>query len=156
MNRFDHFIKETLLVSGYIRYVDDFVLFSSSKSELWKWKKQISEYLYKLRLVTHPNKSQIYKVGKGVPFLGFQVFPKYRYVKKQNRKRYRRFLKKKLKARKAGLLKPEQMESGLNSWLGHIRFGQSQRLEYQTFWYLCHQGVNLFRHPRGSWRLLEQ
>ncbi len=155
LNRFDHFVKERLQVQGYIRYVDDFVLFSCSKSELWAQKRQISKYLSNLRLLVHPNKSQVFKVAKGLPFLGFHIFPQYRYVKKQNRKRYRRFLNKKLQTRKTREYDPEQLESGLNSWLGHIRFGQSKRLEYQTFWYLWHYGVNLFRHPRGSWRLLE-
>lgn len=34
LNRFDHFIKETLGAPGYIRYVDDFVLFSDSPAQL--------------------------------------------------------------------------------------------------------------------------
>ncbi|MCB9289345.1 MAG: RNA-dependent DNA polymerase [Lewinellaceae bacterium] len=32
LNRFDHFIKETLQAPGYIRYVDDFVLFAREKA----------------------------------------------------------------------------------------------------------------------------
>jgi RNA-directed DNA polymerase len=31
MNRFDHFVKEELGVKGYIRYVDDFVVFGKNK-----------------------------------------------------------------------------------------------------------------------------
>ena len=73
--------------------------------------------------------------------------------------------------RAAGRLSSAQLETALNSWLGHIRFGQSQRLEYQIFWYLRNHRVhpvesseaempsalfhrvNLFKHPSGSWRL---
>ena len=155
LNRFDHFVKEELQVPGYIRYVDDFVLFSHSKLQLHKWKEDLKEYLAKLRLIMHPNKTQIFQVAKGVTFLGFRIFPNYRFVKKQNRKRYKRFLRKKLKARKEGHYNPQQLEDGLNSWLGHIRFGQSQRLEYQIYWYLWNHGVNLFVHLRNSWRVLE-
>jgi len=156
LNRFDHFIKEELRVPGYIRYVDDFVLFGPDKRQLKQWKKALENYLAGLRLVLHPNKTQIYPSDRGIPFLGFRVFPEYRMVRKQNTRRYRRHLRKKLARRAAGQLPPEKLEAGLNSWLGHIRFGQSGRLEYQIFWYIRQRGVNLFRHPSGSWRVLEQ
>lgn len=156
LNRFDHFVKEELRAPGYIRYVDDFVLFGSEKEQLHLWKKEIANYLIGLRLLLHPDKTHIYPVDHGVPFLGFLIFPRYRIVRKQHTKRYRRFLRKKLLLREAGRLSPDQLELALNSWLGHIRFGQHQRLEYQIFWYLRRCGVNLFPHPSGSWRVLER
>jgi len=156
MNRFDHFVKESLQVPGYIRYVDDFVLFGTSKPQLWNWKKEIEAFLEKLRLRVHPNKTQIIKVTNGVPFLGYQIFPTYRYVRKEKIKRYKRYLKKTLKAKSEGKISPQDLENRLNAWLGHARFGQCKRLEYNIFWYLRQQGVNLHKHPRGSWRVLEQ
>ena len=73
MNRFDHYIKEVLKVPGYIRYVDDFVLFSEDKAKLWEWKEQIQHYLVRLRLLLHPDKTQIYQVERGVPFFRFPI-----------------------------------------------------------------------------------
>ena len=35
LNELDQFIKRQLKVSGYVRYVDDFLLFSNSKQQLW-------------------------------------------------------------------------------------------------------------------------
>jgi hypothetical protein len=93
---------------------------------------------------------------KGVPFLGFKVYANRRKVKKENTHRYLRFLGKKLELKRQQLLQPDQLEAALNSWLGHIRFAQSNRLEYKLFWYLRAQGVSLFKHPCGSWRVLEQ
>jgi len=130
MNGFDHFVKEILKVPGYIRYVDDFVLFGREKRQLWNWKKQIENFLGKIRIKMHPNKTQILKVEKGVPFLGFLLFPQYRYVRKEKIKRYKRYLKKTLKAKSEGKISPQDLENRLNAWLGHIRFGQSNRLEY--------------------------
>ena len=104
----------------------------------------------------HPNKTQILKVEKGVPFLGFLLFPHYRYVRKEKIKRYKRYLKKMLLEKEQGKISPQDLENRLNAWLGHIRFGQSNRLEYNIFWYLRQQGVNLHKHPRDSWRVLEQ
>jgi len=156
LNRFDHFIKEELGVPGYIRYVDDFVLFATSNEELREWKRVIKEKLAELRLVPHPGKTRIYQVKDGVPFLGFTVFPQYRYVRKQNSKRHFRHLRKMVLLKEAGKRSPQQLEDSLNSWLGHLRFGQSKRTEYKRFWYLRNHGVNLHVHPRGSWRVLEQ
>jgi retron-type reverse transcriptase len=156
LNRFDHFIKEELRVPGYIRYVDDFVLFADTKQELNHWKSAVSDYLATLRLIPHPNKTQIHQTEGGVPFLGFRVFPCHRYVRKEKVKRYRRYLKKNLKLRAERKLSPQTLEDQLNAWLGHIRFGESKRLEYRVFWYLWNSGVNLFYTPSGSWRVLEQ
>ncbi len=142
-------------MKGYIRYVDDFVLFAESKEQLWAWKAEIVRFLAGLRLILHPDKTQIYRTADGVPFLGFRVWPYYRVVQKGKVKRYRRWLKKKVRRMKAGKLHPDRLENAINSWLGHIRFGQSRRLEYQVYWDLRKWGVQVFKHPNGSWRVLE-
>ncbi|MDX2246559.1 MAG: RNA-directed DNA polymerase [Bacteroidia bacterium] len=154
MNSFDHYVKETLQVKGYIRYVDDFVLFGDNRQQLRNWQQKITGFLAGLRLVPHPSKTQIYRTDRGVPFLGFQVFPHYRYVRKEKIWRYKRHLR-----RQVNDLTPDTAEnfvSGINSWLGHIRFGQSRRLESQVFNYLCKKGLSLQYRPGGSWRLVEQ
>lgn len=155
MNRFDHFVKQRLRLP-YIRYVDDFVAFARSPAELLEAKQAMQAYLDALRLLMHPHKTHVYRVDKGVPFLGFTVYPTKRRVQKDKTKRYRRFLRKKLHLRAKGQLSPQQMEDGLNSWLGHVRFGHSRYLESRTFNYLRGEGVGLFKHPGGSWRVLEQ
>ena len=156
MNRFDHFVKETLRVPGYIRYVDDFVLFADSKEQLHAWLGQLEKYLAGIRLKLHPNKTRIFRTADGVPFLGFRVWPYRRQVQKPKTRRYRRFLKKKLRDYKSGTISPTRLENALNSWLGHIRFGHSERLEYQVYWYLKKAGIQVFKHPNGSWKVLEK
>lgn len=136
-------------------HVDDFVLFAETKAQLHQWKKDIEGYLATLRLKLHPRKTQIYRVKDGAPFLGFTVFPYHRYVLKAKAHRYRRFLKKKVKHYKKGRLTPQELENALNSWLGHIRFGQSRRLENNTLRFLWKQGINVVKHPNGSWKVLE-
>ncbi len=155
LNSFDHFVKETLRVRGYIRYVDDFVLFGHSRAELLGHLAAVEAFLASLRLILHPTKTQIHRVADGVPFLGFRVWPHHRVVKKASRNRYRRHLRKKLAERRAGKFPPSRLENGLNSWLGHVRFGKCARMEADLFRKLVAEGVNLFRHPNGSWRVLE-
>jgi hypothetical protein len=38
MTPLDRFVTETLRCPGYLRYVDDFALFSDSKRQLYEWK----------------------------------------------------------------------------------------------------------------------
>ncbi len=156
LNGLDHYIKEDLSVPGYIRYVDDFVLFSKSKEALHELKSKVKDYLAALRLIPHPNKTQIHLTCRGIPFLGYQVFPHYKYVKKQSVRRYKRKLKRDLKNYFNGKTSAQDLENQLNAWSGHIRFGQSKRLEHTIFWYIRNHGVNLLKSDRGSWRVLEQ
>ncbi len=37
LNPFDHFVKRELRCPGYVRYVDDFLLFADDKASLWAW-----------------------------------------------------------------------------------------------------------------------
>jgi retron-type reverse transcriptase len=156
LNRFDHFVKEELGAAGYVRYVDDFVLFSDDKTQLAEYKQAVTERLAHLRLLPHPNKTHIHRVEKGVPFLGFRVYPDWRIVRKESVHRYRRFCKKKIELWRGGQVSLEQIEGGLNSWLGHIRFGQCKRLEYNVFWQTRASGLNLLKHPNNSWRVLSR
>ena len=41
LNAFDHFVKRELRCPGYVRYVDDFVLFADDKRPLWEWKARL-------------------------------------------------------------------------------------------------------------------
>ena len=156
LNQFDHFMTETLKVSGYIRYVDDFVIFDNDKACLHDINRQMTGFLSQIRLVPHPNKTHIHRVEDGVPFLGFQVTPQYRVIKKENTKRYFRFISKKLEMRRLNQISPQDLENGLNAWLGHVRFGQNKRVENRVFRHLRAQGVNIFKSPIDSWRVLER
>ncbi len=44
LNPFDHFVKRELRCPGYVRYVDDFLLFGKEKVAIWGWKK-VSPFL---------------------------------------------------------------------------------------------------------------
>ena len=58
----DHYIKEKLGVKYYIRYVDDLVLLGRNKKKLHTARREIAEYLTKIRLQLK-NNWQLYKVN---------------------------------------------------------------------------------------------
>lgn len=50
LNELDQFVKRVLKCPAYLRYCDDFLLFSDSKKQLWAWKEAIADFLPQLRL----------------------------------------------------------------------------------------------------------
>jgi retron-type reverse transcriptase len=56
----DHFVKERLGIKGYVRYVDDFLLFSDDKGLLGEAREAIREFLTGLRLRLHPKKNVVF------------------------------------------------------------------------------------------------
>jgi hypothetical protein len=83
MNALDHFIKRELKIKGYIRYVDDFVLFHESKVYLDECKVAIEEYLRRDLNLTLREDSRLRKVTSGLDFLGYVVRPNYMLVRKR-------------------------------------------------------------------------
>ena len=56
LDGFDHFVKQELRVKGYVRYVDDFLLYGGSRAEVRTHGEAAREYMRGLRLEIHPNK----------------------------------------------------------------------------------------------------
>ena len=93
LNELDHFVKHTLRVKFYIRYVDDFVILYNSKAELEKYLQTIRVFLREnLALELHPTKSRIVSLHCGTEFLGLKIFSHHKLIKLKNvRKFYQRF-----------------------------------------------------------------
>ncbi len=73
LDRFDHFLKQELRVTGYVRYVDDFILFGPDRSTLHHWGRQCRESLAARRMEIHPEKYRLCRTAEGVDFCGFVV-----------------------------------------------------------------------------------
>ncbi len=86
----DHFVTDRLRFGGYVRYVDDFLVFSNDKSELTEARDHIAKFLVRLRLRLHPTKNTVFPVTEGIRFLGYRVFPTHRLLVKDNVHRFRR------------------------------------------------------------------
>ena len=84
LDEFDQFIKHTLKIKYYLRYVDDFIILSDDKDQLIKWRKEIGNFLEeKLKLKLHPKKQVIQTVDKGINFVGYIVKPSHILVRRR-------------------------------------------------------------------------
>lgn len=81
LNEMDHFIKENLHCRAYMRYCDDFLIFSNDKKFLHEIESSIRIFvLEKLKLMF--SKSSVYPVARGVQFLGYRHFKKFILLRK--------------------------------------------------------------------------
>ncbi|MDQ7026240.1 MAG: reverse transcriptase/maturase family protein [Anaerolineae bacterium] len=133
MNELDQFVKHRLHCKGYLRYVDDFLLFADDKITLHQWRKAIIEFLQTLRLTIHENRAQPKPVAQGIPFLGFTVYPTHRRLKRSKGIQYRRHLKTLYRQYKLGEITREQGKASVMAWLGHVQHGNTYHLRRTIF-----------------------
>ena len=86
----DNFVKRGLRCAGYVRYVDDFVLFADNKAELRARRAAVVKFLERLRLRIHERRAQPRPTTRPTRFLGYRCWPTHRYLTKENIRRFRR------------------------------------------------------------------
>jgi retron-type reverse transcriptase len=135
----DHFVKDRLGIKGYVRYVDDFLVFSDDKGHLADVREQIRAFLIRLRLVLHPKKCAILPVADGIRFLGYRVFPTHRLLPKENVRRFRRRVRRMQEEYAAGRATFAEVYQRLMSWSGHAEQANTYRLRCRLFDTICLQ-----------------
>jgi len=118
----DYFVKQALRCQGYVRYVDDFALFSDDKNQLRNWLADIGRFLENLRLKLHPRRCMISPSTVATRFLGQVVTPSRRRLTGENVRRFRRSMK------KWQIRPPGNVEQRVASWLGHARQANTEAL----------------------------
>jgi retron-type reverse transcriptase len=124
LNPFDHFVKRELRCGGYVRYVDDFLLFGDDKPALWAWRQAVVDRLAGLRLTIHPG-AQPRPVTEGIPFLGFVVYPTHRRLKRRKVVYFRRKLRAEMRAYRADKIPAHKVSASVLGWINHARYGDT-------------------------------
>lgn len=121
MNKFDQFAKHTLKAKYYIRYADDFVIFSEDQYRLGTLIPRISEFLEsQMKLKLHPDKVSIKTLASGMDFLGWVHFPDHRVLRTATKRRMMR------------RLSIADSSETRNSYLGLLRHGNSYKLQREA------------------------
>ncbi|MGB3942518.1 MAG: RNA-directed DNA polymerase [Candidatus Manganitrophaceae bacterium] len=136
----DHFIKEVLKCRFYIRYVDDLTVLEDRKERLWEIKNAIEAFLERDRLKLHPKKTSLFPVTVGADHLGYRVFPTHRLLRKDTSMRFDRKLRRMGKFYRDGLISWGEINSRVQSWLGHAKHADTYGLRKKLF-----TGI-IFRH----------
>ena len=125
LNELDQFVKHRLRATGYLRYVDDVLLFANDKVTLHDWRDAIITFLQSLRLTLHEQRAQPRLVEQGITFLGFVVFPTHRRLKRSSGMAYRRRLRTLYAGYQAGEIDREALNASVQAWIGHVRHGDT-------------------------------
>jgi RNA-directed DNA polymerase len=133
LNALDRFVKEQIKATKYLRYVDDFALFSDDRSFLQSAQVEIENYLVQLRLKLHPIKTQLFETRHGANFVGFRVLSAQIRVVSKNVRRGRKRIKYLSKGVRKGKWQERKLQHSLQCWKGHLQHGDTYRLQQQLF-----------------------
>ena len=133
LNGLDHFVKDHLKAAQYLRYVDDFSLFSDDESFLAEARIRIEDYLTQLRLKIHPIKSQIFETSQGANFVGFRVLCDRTRVRNDNLRRARHRIKRLQRAYSEKRISLNALTQRLQSWEAHLKHGDTHQLRQHIF-----------------------
>ena len=118
LNEFDQRIKRVLKVSKYIRYADDFAIFSRDREWLESLIPKIKIFLADdLKLELHPDKVYIKTASSGVDFLGWVHFEKHRILRTNT------------KIRMYQTIFPDTKPEVIASYLGLLSYGDTYKIK---------------------------
>lgn len=139
LDQLDHFVKEDLRVSRYVRYMDDFLCFADSKSELHGIYGEVRAFLREqLSLELKDNKCYVAPVSQGIPFLGMRVFPGTLRLSRPSLVRCRRKLKRREQAFTEGLITQDKLIESACSLIAHIAHANTMTL--RRTWFAANEG----------------
>ncbi len=121
LDGFDHWVKEELRCPGYVRYVDDFLLFGDDKAQLAEWRAAIVAKLAELRLHLNERKSRAFPTAQGITYLGQRIWRGRRRLCRQNVADARRRLRWNTRQYKRGWLSRGALLTRWHSWRGHAQ-----------------------------------
>lgn len=126
LNPLDHFVKHDLRVRGYVRYVDDFVLFGNDRAELKRRGRVVREKVQALRLKIHPDKYRLVRTQDGIDFVGFVMAADgRRKLRKANVRRFDRRLARMKREASRGERDWAEVTRSVQSWVAHASHAQS-------------------------------
>ncbi|MBI2920756.1 MAG: RNA-directed DNA polymerase [Planctomycetes bacterium] len=128
LNDLDHYVVRVLRPAGYVRYMDDFLLFGEDPETLARHRETIRVFLQAERLKLHETKSVVLPTSRGVPFLGWRVFPGFRLLRSENKRRARRRLRRLARDFRRGDSSVQNVRQSVTAWIAHASWGDTWRL----------------------------
>jgi len=143
----DHFVKQQLRVRGYVRYMDDLLLFSDSKESLRHAQRRIQEFVERdLRLELKGEASMLAPVSEGIPFLGLRLWPWIARLDGSGKRRLIRALRLGAQGLANGRLDADDIVASMRSRLGHAAHANTLALR-RSLGDLMDSGTGALRAP---------
>lgn len=124
--RLDRAVVEQLRPGGYVRYMDDFVLFADDRQQLRHARTHIEAQLEAMGLRAKARATMLARTRDGLPFLGFVVFPAIRRIRPENRRRMVQRWKTRLWQWRQGQLDERALADTVRSMMAHLEHGTTR------------------------------
>ena len=133
LDKMDKYIRETIKIPFYTRYMDDFVLIAKDKAFLKETLVKLKAFLQNELKLELNEKTQIFPAKNGVDYLGFHTYITGNgKVIRKLRRRSKRSMKNKIRhfneAYSERLITYDAVKRSLASWLGHAKHGNTYYL----------------------------
>lgn len=129
LTEMDNIIKQKLKVKDYIRYCDDFILFSKDSTFLMNCQEYIADYL-NTRLGMRLSKCALFNLKQGVDFLGYRFFPDgYILLRKTTAKRMKKRCAHLFHLIHHRLIDADAARSSVASMLGWMKWANSNNFK---------------------------
>lgn len=129
LNELDQYVKRTLKIKYYTRYMDDFIILAKTKNECILLKQQIENFLATKLHLSLNDKSRIYPYKMGVNFCGYRIFTTHKLLRTNSKKKIKRQVKHWNKLYHKNNLNIHNTMQSINSWLGHSKHCNSYNLQ---------------------------
>jgi len=121
----DRFVKETLRCRAYLRYMDDFVLWSTDKAQLLQWRDEIRSFLTKELRLELKHWSAPQRVERGMDYLGFRLFPQRCILSRKSRRRFVRKLRLCERLHRTGILGEQALQQRAGALVAFVENADS-------------------------------
>lgn len=129
LNALDQYVMNEVRPGGYVRYMDDMVLFADDKEQLWQWHGRVTGFLAEqLRLGLKDSATLLAPVGQGLPFLGRRIYPGLVRIRRENLRRSLQRWRRRRLACSHGRLAPPDLARSESALFAHLAQADSLRL----------------------------
>ena len=136
MMQFDHYMKESLHIKNYVRFMDDFIIVGNSKAELHRILGEVKWYIEtQLKLTLNP-KTKIFPGSRGVDFAGYRLFIDHMLPRKRNVKGAKIRFKELSFLYRHGKIDIEDVTPRVQSFLGYMEHCKAKETTKSTLRYL--------------------
>ena len=134
LHELDWYVKHTLKCKLYMRYMDDFIIVSNDKEDLWEILWKVEDFLSSKLALTLNKKTEIFKVGaKRLDYLGAQVTFNGIKIRRQTYNNFNRKLKRLHQEFKDGLITLKQVQPSIASWIAMSKHIDATNLTKKLF-----------------------
>jgi hypothetical protein len=163
LTTFDHFMKSTLKLKYYGRYVDDFCVVHHDKRFLQVLIPRVESFLKeKLELTLHPKKQQIQHFEKGIPFIGAYLLPHRIYISRRTKgnfyhliERWNRLVRSRQGKEKLSATEQDQLLASANSYLGFMLHYKTYKLRKRMLYRLSAK-IDKYMRPAKKYTKLKK